>query len=71
MKINIEIDITPNEVKELYIPNENQIKLWKELMSQIVNSVQGEFIKNNNDFFNTFFQNTKTQKEFFEQFNKK
>jgi radical SAM superfamily enzyme len=72
MKVNITIDITPDEVKELFTPNENQTKLWSDLTMQIISSMTEQVNKNYGNFAENYFDNIqKSQKEFFEQFTKK
>lgn len=71
MKFNIEVDITPEEFKELVTPSEKQAKLWADIVGELSKSIQEQAnVLYPNAFTNYVDFIKENQDKFFEHFKK-
>jgi hypothetical protein len=71
MKLNIEIDCTPEELQELFIPGEKQTEFLTKFVNSLSEQMQENVYKNYPDFMNDMLSTIqKNQEQFFKNFNK-
>lgn len=71
MKLNIEIDCTPEELQELFIPGEKQTEFISKIISNLSEQMQENVYKNYPDFMTGMMDIIqKNQEQFFKAYTK-
>jgi len=71
MKLNIEIDCTPEELQELFIPGEKQTEFISKIVSNLSEQMQENVYKNYPDFMTGMTDIIqKNQEQFFKAYTK-
>ena len=63
MRLNIEIDCTPQELQEVFIPGEKQTEFIKNLVASLSDQMQKSVYKNYPDFMAGMMENLQKNQE--------